>query len=29
MAVDVDASFDRLVATLAEGLGEPEPAQAA
>jgi len=29
MAVDVDASFDRLVATLAEGLGEPEPEQAA
>ena len=29
MAVDVDASFDRLVATLAEGLGEPEPARAA
>ena len=29
MAVDVDASFDRLVATLVEGLGEPEPARAA
>jgi AcrR family transcriptional regulator len=29
MAVDVDASFDRLGATLVEGLGEPEPAQAA
>jgi AcrR family transcriptional regulator len=29
MAVDVDASFDRLVASLAGGLGEPEPAQAA
>ena len=29
MAVDVDASFDRLVATLAEGLGEPEPSRAA
>jgi AcrR family transcriptional regulator len=26
MAVDVDASFDRLVATLAGGLGEPRPA---
>jgi AcrR family transcriptional regulator len=25
MAVDVDASFDRLVATLAGGLGEPRP----
>jgi AcrR family transcriptional regulator len=25
MAVDVDASFDRLVATLAGGLGEPGP----
>ena len=29
MAVDVDASFDRLVASLAGGLGEPEPARAA
>jgi AcrR family transcriptional regulator len=29
MAVDVDASFDRLVATLAGGLGEPGPAQRA
>jgi AcrR family transcriptional regulator len=29
MAVDVDASFDRLVATLAGGLGEPGPAQPA
>ena len=29
MAVDVDASFDRLVATLAGGLGEPRPAQPA
>jgi AcrR family transcriptional regulator len=29
MAVDVDASFDRLVATLAQGLGEPRPAQPA
>jgi AcrR family transcriptional regulator len=29
MAVDVDASFDRLVATLAGGLSEPSPAQAA
>jgi AcrR family transcriptional regulator len=28
MAVDVDASFERLVATLAGGLGEPRPAQA-
>jgi len=26
MDVDVDASFDRLVATLAGGLGEPRPA---
>ena len=29
MAVDIDASFDRLVASLAGGLGEPEPARAA
>jgi AcrR family transcriptional regulator len=29
MAVDVDASFDRLVATLAGGLSEPGPAQPA
>jgi len=29
MAVDVDASFDRLVASLAGGLGESEPARAA
>lgn len=29
MAVDVDASFDRLVATLAGGLTEPRPAQPA
>jgi AcrR family transcriptional regulator len=29
MAVDVDASFDRLVATLAGGLSEPGPAQTA
>jgi AcrR family transcriptional regulator len=29
MAVDVDASFDRLVATLAGGLGEPGHAQPA
>jgi AcrR family transcriptional regulator len=29
MAVDVEVSFDRLVATLAEGLGEPRPATAA
>jgi AcrR family transcriptional regulator len=29
MAVDIDASFDRLVATLAGGLGEPRPAQPA
>jgi AcrR family transcriptional regulator len=29
MAVDVDASFDRLVASLAGGLGEPELAPAA
>jgi AcrR family transcriptional regulator len=29
MAVDVDASFDRLVATLAGGLSEPRPAQPA
>jgi AcrR family transcriptional regulator len=29
MAVDVDASFDRLVATLAGGLSEPGPAQLA
>jgi AcrR family transcriptional regulator len=29
MAVDVDGSFDRLVATLAGGLGEPRPAQPA
>ena len=29
MAVDVDASFDRLVASLAGGLGEPDPARAA
>ncbi|MEN3284108.1 MAG: hypothetical protein V7607_5248 [Solirubrobacteraceae bacterium] len=29
MAVDVDASFDRLVATLAGGLGESRPAQRA
>jgi AcrR family transcriptional regulator len=29
MAVDVDVSFDRLVCTLAEGLGEPRPARAA
>jgi AcrR family transcriptional regulator len=29
MAIDVDASFERLVATLAVGLGEPRPAQPA
>jgi AcrR family transcriptional regulator len=29
MAVDVDASFDRLVAMLADGLGAPRPARAA
>jgi hypothetical protein len=29
MQVDVDVSFDRLVGTLAGGLGEPRPAQAA